>query len=43
MGKDVDLVPTLSDRALLPRRGRIGRELPAAGLDGPAPEHEFIG
>lgn len=43
IGRDLDLPRALSDRAPLIQRGRIMRELPAAGLDDPALEHEFIG
>ena len=41
--QDLDFTRAPSDRALPIRRGRIVRELPVAGLDGPAPKHEFIG
>ncbi len=43
MEKDVDLIRVLSGRVLLIQRGRIVRELPAAGPDDPALEHESIG
>ena len=43
MGRNLDLPRALSDRVLLIQRGRIVRELPAAGSDDPALEHEFIG
>ena len=43
MEKDADLIRALSGRVLLIQRGRIVRELPAAGLNDPALEHEFIG
>lgn len=41
--QNLDFIRALSDRVLLMQRGRIVRELPAAGLDDPALEHEFIG
>jgi len=41
--QNLDFIRALSDRVLLIQRGRIVRELPAAGLDDPALEHEFIG
>ena len=41
--QNLDFIRALSDRVLLIHRGRIVRELPAAGLDDPALEHEFIG
>lgn len=41
--QNLDFIRTLSDRVLLIQRGRIVRELPAAGMDDPALEHEFIG
>jgi hypothetical protein len=43
MGRNLDLTRVLPDRGLLLHRGRIVRELPAAGLDDPALEQEFIG
>ena len=43
MGKNVDLVRALSDRAFPIRRCRIGRELRVSELDDLVPEHEFIG
>ncbi len=43
MEKDADFIRVLSGRVLLIQRGRIVRELPAAGLNEPALEHEFIG
>jgi urea ABC transporter ATP-binding protein UrtE len=41
--QNLDFIRALSDRVLLIQRGRIVRELPAAGLGDPALEHEFIG
>ena len=41
--QNLDFIRALSDRVLLIQRGRIVRELPAAGLADPALEHEFIG
>ena len=41
--QNLDFIRALSDRVLLIQRGRIMRELPAAALDDPALEHEFIG
>ena len=41
--QNLDLIRALSDRVLLFHRGRVVRELPAAGMDDPALEHEFIG
>jgi urea ABC transporter ATP-binding protein UrtE len=41
--QNLDFIRALSDRVLLIHRGRIVRELPAAGMDDPALEHEFIG
>lgn len=41
--QNLDFIRALSDRVLLIQRGRIVREVPAAGLDDPALEHEFIG
>lgn len=41
--QNLDFIRALSGRVLLMQRGRIVRELPAAGLDDPALEHEFIG
>ncbi|WP_343896074.1 ABC transporter ATP-binding protein [Craurococcus roseus] len=41
--QNLDFIRALSDRVLLIHRGRIVRELPAAGMEDPALEHEFIG
>ena len=41
--QNLDFIRALSDRVLLIHRGRIVRELPAAGMNDPALEHEFIG
>ena len=41
--QNLDFIRSLSDRVLLMQRGRIMREMPAAQLDDPALEQEFIG
>ena len=41
--QNLDFIRSLSDRVLLMQRGRIVREMPAAQLDDPALEQEFIG
>ena len=43
MERNLYFIGAPSDRVPPIQRGRIVRELPAAGLEDPALEHEFIG